>query len=67
MGRRTGERERFRPKAKSKAFGQEHLNELLLDLLVSCVLTSRLLRHKPDPRHPQYILTVHGMGYKFAG
>jgi two-component system alkaline phosphatase synthesis response regulator PhoP len=27
------------------------------------------LRQKvePVPRHPQYILTVHGMGYKFAG
>jgi two-component system alkaline phosphatase synthesis response regulator PhoP len=27
------------------------------------------LRQKvePNPRHPQYILTVHGMGYKFAG
>ena len=22
---------------------------------------------EPDPRHPQYILTVHGMGYKFVG
>ena len=27
------------------------------------------LRQKvePVPRHPQYILTIHGMGYKFAG
>ena len=27
------------------------------------------LRQKiePTPKHPQYILTVHGMGYKFAG
>jgi two-component system alkaline phosphatase synthesis response regulator PhoP len=27
------------------------------------------LRQKiePNPRHPQYVLTVHGMGYKFAG
>jgi two-component system, OmpR family, alkaline phosphatase synthesis response regulator PhoP len=27
------------------------------------------LRHKiePNPRHPQYVLTIHGMGYKFAG
>jgi DNA-binding response OmpR family regulator len=27
------------------------------------------LRRKlePNPRHPQYILTVHGMGYKFIG
>jgi two-component system alkaline phosphatase synthesis response regulator PhoP len=27
------------------------------------------LRQKiePNPRHPQYIVTVHGMGYKFAG
>jgi two-component system, OmpR family, alkaline phosphatase synthesis response regulator PhoP len=27
------------------------------------------LRQKiePNPRHPQYILTVHGMGYKFIG
>ena len=27
------------------------------------------LRQKiePTPRHPQYVLTVHGMGYKFAG
>jgi len=27
------------------------------------------LRQKlePNPRHPQYILTVHGIGYKFAG
>jgi two-component system, OmpR family, alkaline phosphatase synthesis response regulator PhoP len=27
------------------------------------------LRRKlePNPRHPQYILTVHGLGYKFAG
>ena len=27
------------------------------------------LRQKiePTPRHPQYILTVHGLGYKFAG
>ena len=27
------------------------------------------LRQKiePNPKHPQYILTVHGMGYKFAG
>ncbi len=27
------------------------------------------LRQKlePNPRMPQYILTVHGMGYKFAG
>ncbi len=27
------------------------------------------LRQKiePNSRHPQYILTVHGMGYKFAG
>jgi two-component system alkaline phosphatase synthesis response regulator PhoP len=27
------------------------------------------LRQKiePHPRHPQYILTVHGLGYKFAG
>jgi two-component system, OmpR family, alkaline phosphatase synthesis response regulator PhoP len=27
------------------------------------------LRQKiePNPRHPQYILTIHGMGYKFAG
>jgi two-component system alkaline phosphatase synthesis response regulator PhoP len=27
------------------------------------------LRQKiePTPRHPQYILTIHGMGYKFAG
>ena len=27
------------------------------------------LRQKlePNPRHPQYILTVHGMGYKFVG
>ncbi len=22
---------------------------------------------EPNPRHPQYILTVHGMGYKFVG
>jgi two-component system alkaline phosphatase synthesis response regulator PhoP len=22
---------------------------------------------EPNPRHPQYILTVHGLGYKFAG
>ena len=22
---------------------------------------------EPNPRHPQFILTVHGMGYKFAG
>lgn len=28
-----------------------------------------LLRQKlePNPRHPQYILTVHGLGYKFVG
>ena len=27
------------------------------------------LRQKlePIPRHPQFILTIHGMGYKFAG
>jgi two-component system alkaline phosphatase synthesis response regulator PhoP len=27
------------------------------------------LRQKvePNPRHPQYILTVHGLGYKFVG
>ena len=27
------------------------------------------LRQKiePIPRHPQFILTVHGLGYKFAG
>jgi two-component system alkaline phosphatase synthesis response regulator PhoP len=27
------------------------------------------LRQKiePNPRHPQYVLTVHGMGYKFTG
>jgi two-component system, OmpR family, alkaline phosphatase synthesis response regulator PhoP len=27
------------------------------------------LRQKiePNPRHPQFVLTVHGMGYKFAG
>jgi two-component system alkaline phosphatase synthesis response regulator PhoP len=27
------------------------------------------LRQKvePNPRHPQYILTVHGVGYRFAG
>jgi two-component system alkaline phosphatase synthesis response regulator PhoP len=27
------------------------------------------LRQKiePNPRHPQYILTIHGMGYKFGG
>ena len=27
------------------------------------------LRQKiePNPRHPQYILTIHGLGYKFAG
>jgi two-component system alkaline phosphatase synthesis response regulator PhoP len=27
------------------------------------------LRQKlePNPRHPQYILTIHGMGYKFIG
>jgi two-component system alkaline phosphatase synthesis response regulator PhoP len=27
------------------------------------------LRQKiePDPRHPQYVLTIHGMGYKFVG
>jgi two-component system alkaline phosphatase synthesis response regulator PhoP len=27
------------------------------------------LRQKlePTPRHPQYILTVHGLGYKFVG
>ena len=27
------------------------------------------LRQKiePNPRHPQYVLTVHGMGYKFVG
>ena len=27
------------------------------------------LRQKiePNPRHPQYVITVHGMGYKFAG
>ncbi|MBL8186661.1 MAG: winged helix-turn-helix domain-containing protein, partial [Acidobacteria bacterium] len=27
------------------------------------------LRQKlePNPRHPIYILTVHGMGYKFVG
>jgi two-component system, OmpR family, alkaline phosphatase synthesis response regulator PhoP len=27
------------------------------------------LRQKiePNPRHPQYVLTIHGMGYKFAG
>ena len=26
------------------------------------------LRQKvePNPRHPQFILTIHGMGYKFA-
>jgi DNA-binding response OmpR family regulator len=26
------------------------------------------LRQKvePNPRHPQYILTVHGLGYRFA-
>jgi len=26
------------------------------------------LRHKvePDPHHPRYLLTVHGIGYKFA-
>ena len=24
-------------------------------------------RSSPIPRHPQYILTVHGLGYKFAG
>ena len=29
----------------------------------------RWLRQKVEtnPRHPQYILTVHGMGYKFVG
>jgi two-component system alkaline phosphatase synthesis response regulator PhoP len=28
-----------------------------------------LLRQKlePNPRHPQYFLTVHGLGYKFVG
>jgi two-component system alkaline phosphatase synthesis response regulator PhoP len=27
------------------------------------------LRHKiePDPKHPQYLLTIHGLGYKFVG
>lgn len=27
------------------------------------------LRQKiePDPRHPQYVLTIHGLGYKFVG
>ena len=27
------------------------------------------LRQKlePNPRHPQFILTVHGLGYKFVG
>jgi len=27
------------------------------------------LRQKlePNPRHPQYILTIHGLGYKFVG
>ena len=27
------------------------------------------LRRKlePNPHHPQYILTVHGLGYKFVG
>jgi two-component system alkaline phosphatase synthesis response regulator PhoP len=27
------------------------------------------LRQKiePNPRHPQYVLTIHGLGYKFAG
>ena len=29
----------------------------------------RWLRQKiePNPRHPQYLLTIHGMGYKFVG
>ena len=28
-----------------------------------------LLRQKlePNPRHPQYLVTVHGLGYKFIG
>ena len=27
------------------------------------------LRQKiePNPRHPQYLLTVHGLGYRFVG
>jgi DNA-binding response OmpR family regulator len=27
------------------------------------------LRQKiePNPKHPQYVITAHGLGYKFAG
>ncbi len=30
---------------------------------------SKRLRQKiePNPKHPQYVITAHGLGYKFAG
>ena len=31
------------------------------------IILSLLLKLEENPRYPQYILTVHGLGYKFVG
>ena len=58
---------------RGRVFGRETLlqqvwgYDYLGDSRTVDVHVQRLRRKlEPDPRHPRYLLTVHGIGYKFA-
>lgn len=52
---------------KTQLFQHLYQDELAVDIdnLIYCLIRSLRKKMEPDPRHPRYIHTVRGVGYKF--
>ena len=52
---------------KEQIYQQIYSEELIegIDNIIYCLIRSLRKKLEPDPRHPKYIHTVRGVGYKF--